>query len=148
MQFVVPQFIERKAKIVGPLDFKQFAFIGITGAICIFLFFTLSAISVNIRIAMCVLILGIGGALAFVKIGKDPLPVVIKNFFFFFIGPKIYLWKKKPFNDPIFAAPKKTAAYIAKEEEEKKQAEEQSSLRITQKSQLKKLATHIETKMR
>ena len=84
MQFVVPQFIERKAKILGPLTFKQFAFVGVTGLLCIFIFFTMP-FSQNVKIGICVFLLGLGGALAFVKVGKDPLPVVIKNFFFFLV---------------------------------------------------------------
>jgi len=41
MEFTVPQFIEKKAKIVGPFTFGQFLFIGIASGICLFLYFVL-----------------------------------------------------------------------------------------------------------
>lgn len=135
MQFVVPQFIERKAKIIGALTFKQFVFVGIAGAFCIFLYFLLPW--KNTAIVICVFILGAGAALAFLKIGKDPLPVVIRNFFFYAFGPKQYLWKKDFKLHKTFDEPKRKII---------KEAEEESAPKVSKESQLKKLSTYIDTK--
>ena len=92
MEFIVPKFIEREAKIVGPLTFKQLIIVGTAGALCIFFYFTLP---LGAFIVLAIIILGIAVSLAFVKIQHTPLPVLIKNFIAFIFKPKIYLWKKR-----------------------------------------------------
>jgi hypothetical protein len=91
-QYTVPQFIEREPKIVGPLTFKQFIFIGIAAGFCFFLYFTAPF---GIFILSSMVIMGLGTALAFVKSGGRSLPFVLKNFFVYSVSPKIYLWRKK-----------------------------------------------------
>ena len=80
MQFIVPKFIERKPKIIGPLTFKQFVFIGTAGGICLFLYFI---VPFWLFMIIALFLLGGSSALAFLKIGKDPLPIIIKNFFIY-----------------------------------------------------------------
>jgi len=92
MQFTVPKFIEKKPKILGPLTFGQFLYIAGAIGICLLLFFILPY---NLFLFSALLIIGVGVLLAFFKIGKDPLPVVIKNIIIFFFSPRIYIWKKK-----------------------------------------------------
>ena len=137
MEFIVPQFIEKEAKIVGPFTFKQFIFIGIAGGICIFLFFTVSLL---LFIIMTIVLLGGAFALAFLKIGKTSLPIFIKNFFSFLFKPRVYLWKKK-------TSPPK---FLRKEKEEVKETkegiEEESKLKVNTGSRLDELFTRIETK--
>lgn len=135
MQFIVPQFIDRKAKVIGALTFKQFVFVGIAGAFCIFLYFLIPW--KNTAIVICVFILGAGVALAFIKIGKDPLPVVIRNLFFYLLGPKVYLWKKDFLSHKTFNEPKITA-----------EIKEETPMGVSKESQLKKLSTYIDTKLR
>lgn len=93
MEFNVPQFIEKEAKIVGPLTFKQFIFVGTASGACILLFFVAPF---AIFLIATILLLGGSLALAFVKVEKTSLPVLIKNIFVFAFRPKIYLWRKKP----------------------------------------------------
>ena len=91
-QFTVPQFIEHKAKIVGPLTLQQFAYLGTAGAASFILYFLMPfAIFVAGAIAMFT----IATALAFGKSAGRPLPLVFKNFLVYTIAPKIYLWEKK-----------------------------------------------------
>lgn len=137
MEFTVPQFIEKEPKIVGPFTFKQFIFVGIAGALCIFLFFTLPF---PLFIILAIFLLGGGFALAFLKIGKTSLPMFIKNFFSFLAKPKIYLWKKKA-NPPKFLRKEEEEKPIEEEEEDKK-----SKLKVTRGGHLDELLTHIETK--
>ena|SRR3989338_968871 len=91
-QFTVPQFIEHKAKIVGPMTFEQFIYVGIAGGVCFLLYFT---IHFYFFIMASLVIVSVAAILAFGKSGGRPLPVVFKNIFTFTLQPKIYLWKKK-----------------------------------------------------
>lgn len=91
-QFTVPQFIEHKAKIVGPLTIQQFVYMGVAGAIGFILYFT---IPFFLFIMGTALIAGVAAILAFGTSGGRPLPLVFKNFIVFATRPKIYLWKKK-----------------------------------------------------
>jgi hypothetical protein len=133
MEFTVPQFIEREAKIVGPFTFKQFIFVGSAGALCLFLFFI---VSIQVFILMAIFILGLAFSLAFLKIEKIPLPIFIKNMFAFLFKPKIYLWKKK------ITIPK----VIAEVETPEKEEEGRSPLRAGKQSRLEQLFTRLETK--
>ena len=134
MEFIVPKFIEREAKIVGPFTFKQFIFIGVAGGLCLFLYFVLPIFAFVI---IAVILLGGAFGLAFLKIEKISLPVFIKNFFIFLSRPKVYLWKKKGIPPKIL---KKTEEKIIKGGEEK------SDLRVVRDSKLSELLTRIETK--
>jgi hypothetical protein len=134
MEFTVPQFIEKEARIVGPLTFKQFIFVGSAGALCLFLYFF---VSLQMFIIMAIFILGMAFSLAFLKIEKIPLPIFIKNMFAFLFKPKIYLWKKK------ISIPKVIAEIEGIYEEKE---EEKSPLTISKKSRIGQLFTRLETK--
>jgi len=139
MQFQVPQFIEKEAKIVGPLTFKQFLYLGAAGVIVFFLYFYLATKNI-LAFILITIFLAIGAlALAFLKIGGQPLSTILLKFFNFSFSSKIYLWKKK-------AIPPK----IIKKEEKplREELSEEPILKVAEKSQLKKLSTQIETRMR
>jgi hypothetical protein len=93
MRFQVPQFIEVEDKIFGPLTIKQFIYI-LGGAGISFLFYSLignffiSAIFIIPSIAFAV-------ALAFYKVNNKPFINVIEAAFKYYIGGKLYLWKKE-----------------------------------------------------
>ena len=134
-QFTVPKFIEMKPKIVGPLTFTQFIFIGGAAAICLILYFTLPFYF--FLLATIVLMLG-SFALAFLQIEGRSLPVILQNFFSFLFSSKIYLWRKKTL------APK----IIEKIKPEKITKEEGTTPKIIEKSRLTELSTRIETRTR
>lgn len=133
MRFTVPKFIEHEAKIVGPLTFKQFIFIGVAGAIGFILYFT---VPFSIFLIASLILGGGAMALAFLKIGGRSLPTILGNFLKFSISPKMFIWRK-------IKAPIKV---FKKKEVKKKEVEEELPLKIAEKSQLKKLRTQIETK--
>ena len=135
MEFTVPQFIEKEAKIVGPFTFKQFVFIGTAGGICLILFFILPF---SVFIIVAIILLGGAFALALLKIEKTSLPVFIKNFFIFIFKPKVYLWKKKTSPQKFFIK--------EKVEEKKEEIKKKSELKVAKGSRLNELFTHIETK--
>jgi len=134
MRFTVPQFIEHEAKIVGPLTFRQFSFVGIAAAICFILYY---AVPFSVFLASCFILGGGAVALAFLKIGGRSLSTVFGNFLKFTISTRIFIWRKA-----------ETPIMVFKEVEMKKEeeAEDELPLKIAGKSQLKKLKTQIEIK--
>lgn len=135
-RFVVPQFIEREPKIIGPFTFKQFLYVGAAGVILFILYFTADFIYF---LLVAIILMPLALILAFLKIGGIPLPTVLKNFFVQSLSPKLYLWGRIPLIKKI---PK-----IKKKEIPKEKAEE-LPLKIAEKSRLKKLMTELETKIR
>ncbi|MEA3292855.1 MAG: PrgI family protein [Patescibacteria group bacterium] len=133
MAFIVPKFIEKEAKIIGPLTFRQFVYVGIAVIICFILFFIAPKI---VFYASAIILIPIGIALGLTKIKGISLPDVLKNFFFFSISQRIFLWKRKAI-----------ISKIGKEEKEEKDIKglETSSLKTFSKSKLKDLSSRIET---
>lgn len=134
MRFIVPKFIEMEAKVVGPLTFRQFIFVGIAGAAC-FVFYYL--LPFYFFLLSCFILGGGALALAFLKIGGQDLPTILKNSLIFFLKPKIYFWRK--------GAPPK---FFKKEVIKKEKVEETPSLKIAGESKLRRLSTQVETKTR
>ena len=134
MQFTVPKFIEHESKIIGPLTFKQFIYLGVAGGISFVLYLT-------IPLAQCIIIasilMGGAGSLAFVKVEGRSLPILIKDFLFFSSSPKLYIWEKK-------GLPPKYLREEKKLKPEKKKTEV-SGLTITG-GRLGQLSTQLETK--
>ncbi len=90
-QFQVPQFITVEDKVIGPLTIKQAVFV-LGGIILIMLcrlvFIPLLFFPIALVIAVS------AGSLAFLKINDIPFPTVVKNGFFYFMRPRVYIWKK------------------------------------------------------
>ena len=139
MEFTVPQFIEKEAKIVGPFTFKQFIFIGIAGGVSIFMYFVLPFF---LFIILAVPLVGVAFALAFLKVSRTSLPTFIVNFFTFFFKPKIYLWDKKTGSPKFLKKEKVMAQDLIKEKDDK----EGVKLKVSRGSRLDELFTKLETK--
>jgi len=131
MRFTIPQFIEHEPKIVGPLTFRQFSFIGVAAAICFILYYT---VPFSVFLIACLILGGGAMALAFLRIGGRSLPTIFGNFLKFSVSPKIFIWRK-------IEAPIKV---FKKERIKKEEAEEELPLKIAERSQLKKIRTQIE----
>lgn len=134
MRFTVPQFIEHEAKIVGPLTFKQFLFIGAAGVICFVLYFSLGKLNFLLFLLISIILLIGSLVLAFLQIGGRGVPTILGNLLRFSLGSKVYIWKKKEKQVIVF-----------KKEDVEKEIEE-APLKIPENSRLKKLRTEIETK--
>ena len=137
MQFIVPKFIERDPKIVGPFTFKQFILIAISITICIFIYFF---VPFFIFIIIAMFLLGLSFALAVLKIQGVPLPIVIKNFFFYILEPRVYLWRKKRYHTVI--EKEKIDLLNRKKNENKKN----TPIKFTKKGKLSELFTNLEIK--
>ncbi len=90
MQFKVPQFIDVEDKVVGPLTFKQFAYLAGGGGL-IYLSFRILPIYIALIVA------GIFGALAFalafVKYNEKPFVHTLESFIKFYTRSRLYLWR-------------------------------------------------------
>ena len=98
MQFQVPQFIGREARVVGPLTFRQFLYVGVAGAIGFALYFTLPFL---MFVTLTLPIMGAGVSLAFFSVNGKSLPSLIIGFLSFTMGTKTYVWKKGKFTSAI-----------------------------------------------
>ena len=134
MRFTVPQFIEHEPKIVGPLTFKQFMFIGGAAVACFVVYFSAPF---TVFIISCFVFEGIAFAFAFLKINGIPLSAMLINFLKFNLSPRMYLWKKG--EGPIGTV---VGGKLTKEEI----PEDELPLKIGGASRLKNIKTKIETK--
>lgn len=135
MRFTIPQFIEHEAKIVGPMTFRQFIYIGVAGAAAFFLYFSASF---SVFLISSIVLGVVASSFAFLKIGGKTLPSLLANLLKFTVSPKKYIWNKK---EKLVAVLKKEAV-----SEKENSNEEEIPLKIAGNSQLKKLHTKIETK--
>lgn len=136
MAFIIPKFIEREPKIVGPLNFKQFFAFLAGGVIIAILYFSFGKKNILIFILLTALALGLSFLLAFGSVAGRPFPVFIKNVIMFFAAPKFFTFKKKIFAPKLFpeAIPRlKREAPLPKQ---------------GGKSSLRDLSTRVETKNR
>ena len=90
MQYQVPQFIQTEDKLVGPLSLRQFIYVGIAGGISALMYFLLQP---AIWAILSIFVVGIAGAVAFVKIQGRPLSKIIVAAFNFYWKPQTYVWQ-------------------------------------------------------
>ncbi|MFH0830557.1 MAG: PrgI family protein [Parcubacteria group bacterium] len=93
MQFSVPQFIDVRDKIFGPLTLQQFLYIVAAVGLGLLEYFTLPISAFVILIIPTAAILG---ALAFYQINGRPFYFFLVNGFNFLIHPTNRLWKRDP----------------------------------------------------
>lgn len=89
--FQVPQFIEEKSKIIGPLTIGQFAYVA-TGGLLIFIAFKLLTFTPWFLFSFVIAIASV--ALAFVKINGQDLPHILLSGFSYLWRPRIYTWQR------------------------------------------------------
>lgn len=139
-EYQVPQFIEHETKIVGPLTFRQFIYIGGGGAILFILFFTVGEKNFVLFFIAAALIGGLALALAFVKVGGRSFGAALFSMIGFFSSPRVFIWQKAhrkiPIIPPLPAAPQTTAEDTAR-----------SPLTFAERSRLKSLSWKVETKI-
>ena len=92
MQFQTPQFIETENKIIGPLTLKQFFYLAVGFGVSFTFFFILN-FWLWFLISLVVGVAALG--FAFVKIGAQPLPIMVSRAFLYFLQPRLYLWERK-----------------------------------------------------
>ncbi len=91
-QYQVPQFITIEDKVFGPFTIKQFLYLAGGGLLLVaarvflapFIFWLVAGV-----------IGGLAASFAFLKINEQPFPVIFKNAVFYFLRPRLYIWKKE-----------------------------------------------------
>lgn len=89
--FQVPQFIEQKPKIIGPLTLEQFLYIAAAGGLSFLAFYIFNFF---FWFLLTILLLGAAVGLAFVKINGQTMPVIIKSAISFLWRPRTYTWQR------------------------------------------------------
>ena len=135
MQFTVPQFIYREAKILGPLTFKQMIYIGIGGIICFLIYLAIGKQFIIAFIAASLFVMILFLLLAFAQYGGKTFPTVVSNFFTFTLSSRLYLWKRKN------VSPRIVMTDMPRRE---KKPEVDAPLKVVTKSRLKQLSNEIE----
>lgn len=136
MPFIIPKFIDREAKIVGPLTFKQFFFFVIGGVVIAILYFSFGKKNVVPFIILSALAFGISFLFSFANVVGRPFPVFVKNVIMFSIAPKFFTFKKKIFAPKLFP------------EEIPRLKKEATLPKSSGKSSLRDLSTRVQTKNR
>lgn len=97
MQFKVPQFIDVEDKVVGPLTFKQFAYLA-GGAGLVYLALRLLPTFIGLPVAGALGALAL--ALAFFKYNEKPFIHVLEAFIRYYLKSRLYLWRKQSTKSP------------------------------------------------
>ena len=110
MEYQVPQFIEVEDKIFGPFTLKQFVYVAGGIGLCAILLLYLPLI---IGIILAIPVAAFTAALAFYRINNKPFVDILEAGFNYYIGNRLYLWKKEQPQAP--AAPKAPSPVAAAE---------------------------------
>lgn len=101
MEYQVPQFIEVEEKVFGPLSIKQFVYVAGGGGLCVVLFLYLPKF---IGIPLALLVAGFTLAIAFYKVNNKPFLDVLEAGFNYYLGSRLYLWKRQEKQAPTAPA--------------------------------------------
>ena len=91
MEYQVPQFIEVEDKIFGPFTLKQFIYVAGGVGLCAIVLLYLPLL---VGILIAVPVGAFTAALAFYKINNKPFVEIMEAAFNYYIGDRLYLWKK------------------------------------------------------
>ena len=93
MRYEVPQFIEIEDKVVGPLTWKQFLYVagGAGGCLAMWLSFPRF-----VALPLIALVGTLALSLAFFRYNKRPFINLMESWFYYTLGSKLYIWKKRP----------------------------------------------------
>lgn len=90
--FQVPQFIDQKPKIIGPLTLGQFFYLAGAGGISFAAFYVFNF---TLWLMVTIIVGGVAITLAFIKINGRPLISVLQSAFAYFWQPRVYTWQRK-----------------------------------------------------
>ncbi len=93
MNFQIPQFIEHEPKVIGPLTFKQAAYLG---APLPFIFILWFSLPLSVFLPVAVVLEAIGFAFGFITIGAKSFPEFVVNALHFSASPRTYIWQRGP----------------------------------------------------
>lgn len=99
-KFVVPQFIDKEDKILGPITVRQFL-ISIGAVFIIFIEYRI--LTLPYFIAAVIPTAGIAGVFAFLRVNGQPFHIFFINFLQTTVRPKLRVWHKELTNSEIKA---------------------------------------------
>jgi len=135
-RYQTPQFVEHEAKVIGPLSFRQAAYIGMPIPVLLLLFFIFPDNLVPF-VVVTVILEGLAFTLAFVKVEGRTVPQLLTNALFFGVKPKMYIWKRG----------KSTLHFKEMEYEGPEgQTEDVKKSDVSQRSRVQNLAIQVQTK--
>lgn len=91
MNFQTPQFIEQKAKIIGPLTLPQFLYVAAAVGLSFIAFYVFNFF---LWFMISVILVGIALSLAFVKVNGQEMPKVILAAINYLWHPRTYTWQR------------------------------------------------------
>ncbi|MCP6720118.1 MAG: PrgI family protein [Patescibacteria group bacterium] len=89
--FQIPQFIEQKPKIIGPLTLPQFLYLAAAGGMSFASFYIFNFF---FGLIVTAILVGAAIALAFVKINGQGLPKILQSAFSYLWRPRTYIWQR------------------------------------------------------
>jgi len=90
-QYIVPQFIDKEDRIIGPITVRQFLIcLGAAGVI----FVEYKLLRTAYFIVALILTAGLAGTFAFIKINGQPFHLFFVNFLQTQVRPKLRVWNK------------------------------------------------------
>lgn len=92
MQFRVPQFIDIEDKILGPLGWKQLAYI-VAGLGLTYIIFKVSSSKI-LSIFLAIPVISLFGSLAFIRINNKDFLGIVEDATKYFFSNKIYTWQQ------------------------------------------------------
>lgn len=93
MRFRVPQFLDIKNKIFGPLTLKQALYLAGGLGLCVIIWFMVPYTFV--AIILIIPIAGFSLALAFYTVHERPFIEVVEAAFYYLIGSKLFIWQQR-----------------------------------------------------
>ena len=93
MRFRVPQFLDVKSKLFGPLSLSEFLYLAGGGGICILLYVFIPWFWLSLILMLPVA--GLSLALAFYEVNDRPFIEVLEAAFYYVIGTRMYVWKRR-----------------------------------------------------
>ena len=135
MEYPLPQFLQIKPKVAGPLRFRELAYVIGGSIIAVIFYFVLPSVVMFLVVAIPIILLSL--ILAFGKVKGFPIPTLLMRSFFFIFAGKKYIWKKTETATPIL--PKAT-----KEKKGKEKPASTATLKISEKSRLGDIGKLIE----
>jgi hypothetical protein len=90
-QFIVPQFIDKEDRIIGPITVRQFLICLVSAGI---IFAEYKLLETSFFILALIPTAGLAGTFAFIKINGQPFHLFFVNFMQTQIRPKLRVWNK------------------------------------------------------
>lgn len=114
-KFIVPQFIDKEDKILGPITVRQFL---ITLGSVFAGFIEYKIFQFEYFIAIALLTVGLGAVFSFVKINGQPFHIFFVNFLQTQTRPKLRVWDKNPTTAELREARKLSMPPVVKKQQD------------------------------